>query len=146
MPAATLNACRVVRDEAGGLKPSCNFHFRCLKQVDDINLGGCLGKFSKNLSYQKKIPTKLRNFFLKNQFFANFSKQIVFFYVKFAFRITVGWEWIWPSKFLTKIRYPFLTSPRYKNSCLISSFVQSRRFLVRFFFKKYKITIEIDSI
>ena len=32
------------------------------------------------------------------------------------------------TKFLTQIRYRFLIPPRYKNSCLISSFVQSRRF------------------
>ena len=42
VPAATLKACRVVWDEAGGIKPSCNFHFGCLEQVDNINFGGCL--------------------------------------------------------------------------------------------------------
>ena len=41
-PAATWKACHVVWDEAGGIKPSCNFHFGCLKQVDNINFGGCL--------------------------------------------------------------------------------------------------------
>ena len=48
---------------------------------------------------------------------------------------TVGWERIWPSKFLTQIRYRFLIPPRYKNSCLISSFVQSRSYLAWFFQK-----------
>ena len=42
VPTATLRACRVVCDEGGGMKPSCNFHFGCLKQVDNINFGGCL--------------------------------------------------------------------------------------------------------
>ena len=42
VPAATLKACRVVCDEARGIKPSCNFHFGCLKQVNDINFGGYL--------------------------------------------------------------------------------------------------------
>ena len=41
-PTATLKACRAVCDEAGGIKPSCNFHFGCLEQVDNINFGGCL--------------------------------------------------------------------------------------------------------
>ena len=74
LPAATLKACRVVRDEAGGIKPSCNFHFRCLKQVDDINLGGCLGKFSKNLSYEKKNPNETEKFFFEKSIFCNFFK------------------------------------------------------------------------
>ena len=48
---------------------------------------------------------------------------------------TVWWERIWPSKFLTQIRYRFLISPRYKDSCLISSFVHCRRYLAWFFQK-----------
>ena len=47
----------------------------------------------------------------------------------------MGWKRIWPSKFLTQIRYRFLIPPRYKNSCLISSFVQSRGYLAWFFQK-----------
>ena len=46
-------------------------------------MGGVYKKNLKNLRYEKKMSSKLRIFFLKNQFFANFSKQIVFFYVKF---------------------------------------------------------------
>ena len=49
--------------------------------------------------------------------------------------LSVCLRMIWPSKFLTQIRYWFLIPPRYKDSCLISSFVQSRSFLVRFFQK-----------
>ena len=92
-PAATLKDCRVVWDEAGDIKPSCNFHFGYLKQVDNINFGGCLWKFSKNLRYEKKNLNETEKFFLKNQFFANFSKQIVFFYVKFAFRMFSAFIW-----------------------------------------------------
>ena len=62
-PQRPLIDCCVVWDEAEGVKPSCNFHFGCLEQVNNINFGGCLGKFSKNLRYEKKISTKLRNFF-----------------------------------------------------------------------------------
>ena len=36
-------------------------------------------KIFEKFALRKKNSTKLRNFFLKNQFFANFSKQIVFF-------------------------------------------------------------------
>ena len=43
--------------------------------------------FEKVWVTKKKISTKLRNLFLKIQFFANFSKQIVFYYVKFALRM-----------------------------------------------------------
>ena len=46
----------------------------------------------------------------------------------------MGWERIGPS-FLTQIRYRFLIPPRYKDSCLISSFVQSRGYLAWFFQK-----------
>ena len=42
MPTVTLKACQVVWDKARGIKPSCNFHFGCLQQVDNINFGGCL--------------------------------------------------------------------------------------------------------
>ena len=47
----------------------------------------------------------------------------------------MGWERIWPSKFLTQIRYLFLISPRYKDSYLISSFVHCHRYLAWFFQK-----------
>ena len=46
--------------------------------MDDINFGGCLRKFSKNLSYKKNL-NETKKLFMKNQFFASFSKQIVFF-------------------------------------------------------------------
>ena len=49
--------------------------------------------FEKFALRKKKISTKLRIFFLKNQFFANFSRQIVFFYVKFAFRRFPAFIW-----------------------------------------------------
>ena len=52
-----------------------------------------------------------------------------------AWHNTVGWERIWPSKFLTQIRYLFLISPRYKDSYLISSFVHCHRYLAWFFQK-----------
>ena len=61
--------------------------------MDNINFGGCLQKFSKNLRYEKKNLNETENFFLKNQFFAIFSKQIVFFYVKFAFRMFSAFIW-----------------------------------------------------
>jgi len=54
---------------------------------------------------------------------------------KYPKMFTVGWERIWPSKFLTRIRHRFLIPPGYKNSRLISSFVQSRCYLAWFFQK-----------
>ena len=71
-------------------------------------------------------------------YFKNYWSYKNFCYIlrsKLLKEFTVGWERIWPSKFLTQIRYRFLTPPRYKNSCLISSFVQSRRYLAWFFQK-----------
>ena len=56
-------------------------------------MGVVYENFRKIWVTKKKISTKLRNFFLKNQFFANFSKQIVFFYVKFAFRMFSAFIW-----------------------------------------------------
>ena len=56
-------------------------------------MGVVYENFRKICVTKKKISTKLRNFFLKNQFFANFSKQIVFFYVKFAFRMFSAFIW-----------------------------------------------------
>ena len=41
-PTATLKACRVVWEGVRGIKPSCNFHFGCLEQVNDIKFGGCI--------------------------------------------------------------------------------------------------------
>ena len=56
-------------------------------------MGGVYKKIRKICVTKKKISSKLKNFFLKNQFFANFSKQIVFFYVKFAFRMFSAFIW-----------------------------------------------------
>ena len=56
-------------------------------------MGVVYENFRKLRVTKKKISTKLRNFFLKNQFFAYFSKQIVFFYVKFAFRMFSAFIW-----------------------------------------------------
>ena len=56
-------------------------------------MGGVYKKIRKICVTKKKISSKLRKFFLKNQFFANFSKQIVFFYVKFAFRMFSAFIW-----------------------------------------------------
>ena len=43
-PPETLSmAYRFVCNEVKSVKPSCNFHFWCLKQVKNINLGGCTG-------------------------------------------------------------------------------------------------------
>ena len=55
--------------------------------------GMYIKKSEKFALRKKKISSKLRNFFLKNQFFANVSKQIVFFYVKFAFRMFSAFIW-----------------------------------------------------
>ena len=56
-------------------------------------MGGVYKKIRKICVTKKKISSKLKIFFLKNQFFANFSKQIVFFYVKFAFRMFSAFIW-----------------------------------------------------
>ena len=84
VPAATLIACRVVWDEAEGVKNSCNFHFGCLEQVDNINFGGCLGKFSKNLRYEKKNLNETEKMFFEKSIFCKFFKaNYIFFYAKF---------------------------------------------------------------
>ena len=41
-PTALSMAYRFVCDEVRSVKPSCIFHFWCLKQVKNINLGGCI--------------------------------------------------------------------------------------------------------
>ena len=86
-PTALSMAYRFVCDEVRSVKPSCIFHFWCLKQVKNINLGCCIKNFSKNLSFEKKNFVKAGTKILKNPFFAKISKQIVFFYVKFEFRM-----------------------------------------------------------
>ena len=47
--------------------------------MDEERKCGVYIKNPKNLRYEKKDLIETENFFLKNQFFANFSKQIVFF-------------------------------------------------------------------
>ncbi len=47
--------------------------------MDEEKNGGVYKKIRKIWVTKKTISSKLRNLFLKNQFFANFSKQIVFF-------------------------------------------------------------------
>ena len=61
--------------------------------MDEEKNGGCIWKNPKNLRYEKKNLIETKKFFLKNQFFANFSKQIIFFYVKFAFRMFSAFIW-----------------------------------------------------
>ena len=50
-------------------------------------------KIFEKFVLRKKNLNETEKFFLKNQFFANFSKQIVFFYVKFAFRMFSAFIW-----------------------------------------------------
>ena len=61
--------------------------------MDEKKLRVYIKKSEKFALRKKKISSKLRNFFLKNQFFANFSEQIVFFYVKFVFRMSSAFIW-----------------------------------------------------
>ena len=46
---------------------------------EDDKIEDVYKKIRKICVTKKKISSKLRNFFLKNQFFANFSELIVFF-------------------------------------------------------------------
>ena len=50
-------------------------------------------KIFEKFALRKKNLNETEKFFLKNQFFANFSKQIVLFYVKFAFRMFSAFIW-----------------------------------------------------
>ena len=50
-------------------------------------------KKSEKFALRKKNLLENEIFFLKNQFFANFSKQIIFFYAKFAFRMFPAFIW-----------------------------------------------------
>ena len=38
---ATLRACHFEANELKFFKPSCNFHFWCLKQMENITFWGC---------------------------------------------------------------------------------------------------------
>ena len=76
---AHLTACHFIWGEVRTIKPSCNFHFGCLEQVNDINFRGCIWKFSKILSFEKKIPSKMRRKFKKIFFCKFFHNQLYFF-------------------------------------------------------------------
>ena len=56
-------------------------------------MGGVYKKIRKICVTKKKISSKMKIVFWKINFFANFSKQIVFFYVKFAFRMFSAFIW-----------------------------------------------------
>ena len=78
-PEPLSTAYRFVCDELRSVKPSCIFHFWCLKQVKNINLGGCIKNFSKNLSFEKKNFVVAGTKILKNRFFQkNFTKNVLF--------------------------------------------------------------------
>ena len=55
-------------------------------------MGGVYKKIRKICVTKKKL-NETENFFFEKSIFANFSKQIVFFYVKFAFRMFSAFIW-----------------------------------------------------
>ena len=72
---------------------SCNCILGCLEQVEDINFGGCIRNFLKNLSFEKKISSKLRQKLWKIHFLKKkFIKNCVF-YVKFKFGMFSAFIW-----------------------------------------------------
>ena len=78
-PQPLSTAYRFVCDELRSVKPSCIFHFWCLKQVKNINLGCCIKIFSKNLSFDKKNFVEAGTKILKNPFFTKISQKMYCF-------------------------------------------------------------------
>ena len=80
-PTTTLKACRFACDEVRTMKPSCNFDFGCLKQVNDINFGGCIWKFSKIFDFEKKnaIKNETQNF--ENLILCKFFHNKLYFFM-----------------------------------------------------------------
>ena len=81
LPEATLTACRCVLDGVRTVKPSCNFHFRCLKSFYEKKLGGCKKKFLKNLRLKFFFRRKLKKKFFWNPIFSkNFIHNSTFWH------------------------------------------------------------------
>ena len=78
-PKPTFRARHFVCDLLRSVKPSCIFHFWCLKQVKHINLGGCIENFSKILSFEKKNFVEAWSKILKNLFFTKISQKMYCF-------------------------------------------------------------------
>ena len=78
-PEPLSTAYRFVCDELRSVKPSCIFHFWCLKQVKNINLGGLYKKsFEKFEFRKKKFRRGWYENFEKSVFHKNFTKNVLF--------------------------------------------------------------------
>ena len=72
---------------------SCNCTLLSCKHVEGKKFGGCISKFSKNFSFEKKNFTQSDAKILKNPFYANFFIINCIFYVKFEFRMISAFIW-----------------------------------------------------
>ena len=93
LPEATLTACRYVLDGVRTVKPSCNFHFRCLKSFYEKKLGGCKKNFWKICDRNFFFLRKLEKKFFEIQFFQKISYTIVLFDIKYEFRMISAFIW-----------------------------------------------------
>ena len=90
-PTATLNARCQVWEGVRTVKPSCNFHFWCLKSWGNMNLGlyNFFLKFlCSNFFFFKKRGQKFWNHFFQKNFYT-----IKFFDDKFEFRMFLAFIW-----------------------------------------------------
>ena len=70
-PQAHSTACHFEFRAVISVKMQCKFLLRCLKQVDNTNVRGCVWKCFENLDFWTKMPWKMRQNFFKNSYYAN---------------------------------------------------------------------------
>ena len=75
------------------VKPSPNYHFWCLQQVENNNFGGCSWKILKNFRSKIFFFVKSESKILKNSIFAKFFFQIVLFSTKYEFEMISAFIW-----------------------------------------------------
>ena len=75
----TSRACHFEANELKFVKPSCNFHFWCLKQMENITFWGCKIFFKKIWVWNIKKPSILGENFLEFNFWKNNNKSLYFF-------------------------------------------------------------------
>ena len=86
-PIGTLRARRLVLDGVRIVKPSCKYHFWCLKQLKNISLWGCIKIFLKKLRSNFFFFDKIKVKIFENPIFAKLIIRNCAFFLKFEFRI-----------------------------------------------------------
>ena len=75
------------------VKPSPNYHFWCLQQVENNNFGGCFQKFWKIRVRKNFFFLNLNRKFWKIQFSQNFINQTILFFIKYQFGMISAFIW-----------------------------------------------------